>query len=134
MFPLHDAADDRDEVPSTSSGHAVGRPSPTQQDADTGAAQAVRELKAENRRRGTPAQHQQTVSDAAQTEAAAAQDAEPPAGEAVPLQVSSIADHQWLICSINAAKFLVLIDPAKNPIWYRLERGESAPVDAEQLL
>ena len=103
---LCDDADDKDEVPNTSSRHAAGRPSPTQQDVNTGAAQAVRELKAENRRRGTPTQHQQTVSDATQMEAAAAQDAESPAGEAELLQVSSNADHHRLVQSIDAVNVL----------------------------
>ena len=102
LLPPDDAGD-KEEVPNTSSRHALGRPSPTQPDASTGAAQAVRELKAENRRRGTSTQRQQTVSDAAQMEAAAAQDAGLPAAEAEPLQVSFIADYDdWLICIIDA--------------------------------
>ena len=92
-FLLRDDAGDKDEVPITSSRRTSGHPFPTQPGATTGAAQAVRELKAENRRRGTPTQHQPTVSDAAQMEAAAAQDAELPAGEAEPSQVRSNTDH-----------------------------------------
>ena len=61
-------------------------------------------------------QRQQTVSDAAQMEAAAAQDAGLPAAEAEPMQVSLITDHDdWLICISNAANILgsVLLAAAK---------------------
>ena len=64
--------------------------------ADTGAAQAVRELKAEPSRRGVFAQDPQPAPDAMRMEAAAAQGAELPAGDDTPLQVSCITDHFWL--------------------------------------
>ena len=54
---LHDDAGDRDEVPNTASRQALRRPSPTKLGADTGAAQALRELKAEQRRRGVSTQN-----------------------------------------------------------------------------
>ena len=48
----HDAAGDWAEAPTTSSRHALRRASPKELKVDTGAAQAVRELKAEHRMRG----------------------------------------------------------------------------------
>ena len=87
-FSPPDAAGDEDEAASTSSDTKLG--------ADTGAAQAVKELKAENSRNGVPAQDEQPAPDAVQMEAAAAQDAEQPAGDAMPMQVSSITRDFWL--------------------------------------
>lgn len=77
-----DAAGDEDEVASTSSSNPdLGHSSTTKPGADTGAAQAVKELKADPSRNGVPAQHEQPASDA---------------GDAMPLQVTSITDHFWL--------------------------------------
>ena len=43
-----------------------------------------------------PAQDEQPAPDAVEMEAAAAQDTEPPAGDAMPLQVSFFANRFWL--------------------------------------
>ena len=77
-------ADDRDEVPSTSSRQAVMRNCPTKLDATTGAAQAVRELKAEQRRRGMRSQDKRPGPDKVHMDAAAGQDTNLPAVKAVP--------------------------------------------------
>ena len=96
-FSPPDAAGDEDEVASTSSSSPYLGPSPTTKlGADTGAAQAVRELKAKPSRSGVPAQDEQPAPDAVQMEAAAAQDAEPPAGDAVPVQVNFTTNRFWL--------------------------------------
>ena len=56
-------AGDKGEVPDTSSRDALGRAPPTELKANTGAAQAVRELKAEHRRKGMPTQDKHLVPD-----------------------------------------------------------------------
>ena len=129
---LHCDAGDKDEVPDTSSRHASLGTSPNQPGASTGAAQAVRELKAENRRRRMPTKHQQPVSDAAQMEAAAGQDTDLPAGEAETLQVCPITDPCWLIhitsapsvlgTMLRAAAHAAPRSPCYMHIWHRLER------------
>eukprot|EP00891_Asterochloris_glomerata_P009139 jgi/Astpho2/9139/Aster-07787 len=83
----NELAGDEDEASNTSSRHAAGRPSPAKSDVNTGAAHAVRELKA-GHRRGMPTQDKQPVPDAMQLEGAVAQDAGLPPGDAMPLQAS----------------------------------------------